>query len=726
MTLLYTNGQAPVEARIDDLLARMTLEEKVGQMIQLAAVDDEYESYIERYHLGSYLHSLGDDVTRLQALNRQKSRLNIPLIFGIDAIHGHCFEDGSTVFPVQLAMACTWNTELVRQMGEITANEARAGNLHWTFSPVLCMGRDPRWGRTSETFGEDTLLVTEMAAALTEGYQSAEFPLAACAKHYAAYGEADGGRDSADAHVSERRMREVFLPAFERQARSGCKTFMAGYQALNGVPCSANTWLMNTVLREEWHYQGVVVTDWNNCGQMLTLQNAASSMKEAVELCLQASNDIFMSTPDVFTYTLELVREGKVTEARIDESVRRILKLKFDLGLFEDTKSPDRNSVLLDSQRWQTALQASQQSLTLVKNNGALPFDREAKKILLVGDNADNLLNQLGDWSFIPGAAAYEDKTIHRAETITLKAALQEMCEKTGLELQYLGADICGPHCETTQHSAIEQALQHCEQIIFCAGDALNQNGEFHDRADLNLPGNQSAVFKLLQQSGKPMVSILLASKPHCIEAVMEHSDAVIVAFNPGAKGGLALAQLLFGEINPSGRLPISFPRHIGQLPVYYNQAPGWHAPLSPHYSGGAEYIDIQHSPLLAFGEGMSYSKIVYGEAQLSNSSLQDGESVELSLRISNESSRAAVELVQLYCSLRIPGVTSPQKRLLKYQRASIAPHSSADVSFTLVPKDFEILDINLQKTIYAGSLVLMLGKSSRDQELQPIDLMLA
>jgi len=296
----YKNPELGVNERVADLLERMSIEEKLGQMLMLAAIDENAESYIPRYKLGSYLHALGDKISRLQAHNNANSRLGIPMLFAIDAIHGHCFEDGGTVFPSQLAMACTWDTQGLEAVARQTVQEARASGLHWTFSPVLCLARDPRWGRVGETFGEDPLLTGVLAAAFTEGYQGGENKIAACAKHFVAYGETDGGRDSADADVSERRLRTTFLPPFKKQVDHGCMTFMASYQALNGVPCSANTWLMNTVLREEWAYEGVVVTDWNNLGQMLTLQHCVEDMKQAVLLGLSASNDIFMSTPEFF------------------------------------------------------------------------------------------------------------------------------------------------------------------------------------------------------------------------------------------------------------------------------------------------------------------------------------------------------------------------------------------------------------------------------------------
>ena len=710
--------------RVNTLLQQMSLEEKLGQMLQLPALGEDYDSYIERYHLGSYLHAVGEEVMRLQSLNREKSRLKIPLIFGIDAIHGHCLEDKTTVFPVQLALACSWHSELLTQIGKITANEARASHLHWTFSPVLCMGRDPRWGRTSETFGEDTLLVATLANALCEGYQTAEYPLAACAKHYAAYGDASGGRDSADADVSERLMRNILLPPFEHLARNGCKTFMTAYQALNGIPCSANTWLMNDVLREEWGYQGVVVTDWNNCGQMLTLQNAAENMKEAVYQCLQASNDIFMTTPEFFELAKALVEEKRIPEKRIDESVARILHLKFELGLFDNPESsaPSREQVLTNPQRWQVCLQAARESLTLVKNNGILPLDTAAKKILLVGENAECLRNQLGDWSFIPGPQAYEDLQMHRADTVTLHQALSSLCKETAIQLEFAGADCVGPECQQHLFDDLQQRAANADLVIFCAGDALKQYGEYHDRADLQLSGNQNAAFEALLNTNTPIVSILLASKPHCINALLTHSQAVLIAFNPGALGGTAIAECLFGQINPSGRLPISFPRHEGQLPVYYNQAPGWHADLSPHYGGGNHYIDLPETPLLAFGEGQSYSEIIYGQASLNKQHATLNDTLEITLPIRNHSERAATEIVQVYKRVCIPGVTSPQKQLHYFQRVQLAARQSLELTLKLPVKDFKVWDKQLDNVRYRGKLSLMVGKSSKSNDLQILD----
>ena len=714
MTAIYQDPSQPIAARVSDLIAQMTLAEKVGQMIQLPALGDDYESYIERYHIGSYLHCMGEKAVRLQALNNEKSRLKIPLIYGIDAIHGHCFEDEMTVFPVQLAQACSWHPPLAKAIGEITAREARSGGLHWTFSPVLCMGRDPRWGRTSETFGEDTLLVSDFAAATTEGYQNGEWPMAACAKHYAVYGEARGGRDSTDVHTSEREMRNIFLPSFERQARMGCKTFMVGYQSINGIPCSANTWLMNDVLRDEWGFEGVAVTDWNNVGQMLTLQKAAPNLKEALAQCLEASNDIFMMTPEVFEHMQELVAEGRVSEARIDESVTRILRLKFELGLFDNYEIPDRAQLLQDDTRWQLAEEAAEQTLTLVRNNGVLPLNaKEPAKILLVGDNASSVFNTLGDWSFVPGGPTGPQDIKHTKATITLVKALENYAGN--FTLNYAASDDCSPVKNQVPSNALREQANNADIIIACLGDDLKQHGEYHDRADLNLTGNQQQAFDILAASGKPVISVLLASKPHTINSVIEQSAAVLIAFHPGAKAGSAITRCLFGDINPAGRLPITFPRHVGQLPAYYNQAPGWHSVISPFYDKKERYIDLPETPLLAFGEGMSFSNIEYGKGECTE---QNG-TVSIRVNVKNTSDRDAIEVVQLYARLCIAGVTSPNKQLLQYQRVSIAANSSVTVEFTIEQSSLMVWDKQLQKEAYTGEAVFMVGKSSLDADLE-------
>lgn len=716
----YKNPELGVNERVADLLERMSIEEKLGQMLMLAAIDENAESYIPRYKLGSYLHALGDKISRLQAHNNANSRLGIPMLFAIDAIHGHCFEDGGTVFPSQLAMACTWDTQGLEAVARQTVQEARASGLHWTFSPVLCLARDPRWGRVGETFGEDPLLTGVLAAAFTEGYQGGENKIAACAKHFVAYGETDGGRDSADADVSERRLRTTFLPPFKKQVDHGCMTFMASYQALNGVPCSANTWLMNTVLREEWAYEGVVVTDWNNLGQMLTLQHCVEDMKQAVLLGLSASNDIFMSTPEFFDCALELIQEGKVAESRIDESVKRILALKFKLGLFDAASdSQSRQQVLENQARWKLAQEVAEASLVLLKNEAnTLPLSPKIGKIVLVGDSADDLLAHLGDWSFIPGLTAFQDSVTHRKSSTLFHDSLKLFCKTNNIDFEFVQG------CSPTQSPSLAVDIpKDADVIIFCGGDTLAQHGEFHDRSSLELTGNQLQVMESLANHSATVVSVLLMSKPLLIEKVLDTSDAVLLSFCSGAKTGSAVTNTLFGKHNPCGKLPISFPRNEGQLPVYYYQAPGWHSRLSPHYHCEDAYIDVTGEPLLAFGEGQSFSDIEYGDVSSSQDALSEGGSVKLHCVLKNKSAIHGYEIVQLYIRQCVPGVTSPVKKLIDFQRVSMPADAAVEVVFEVVAEQLDVLDIHLKPTQPKGRVVFMLGSSSRDQDLNLIEL---
>lgn len=455
-------------------------------------------------------------------------------------------------------------------------------------------------------------------------------------------------------------------------------------------------------------------------------------MKEAIALCLEASNDIFMTTFEFFRCALELVEEGRVSEERINQSVRRILKLKFELGLFDEPVRPSRERVLSDTRRWDVALQAARESLVLVKNTGVLPLENK-KNILLVGDNADDLLAQLGDWSFGSGQAAFTDETIHRQDSVTVYAALDEYCSDNNIELNYVRG--CNPLGKATSNGGtapnrneLLTLAKNADVIIYCAGDTFVQHGEYHDRADLSLPGNQPEVFTWLKETGVPIVSVMLMSKPHIIGDVLENSQGVIIAFNPGAKGGSAITQCLFGKINPSGKLPISFPRHEGQLPVYYNQAPGWHASFSQHYDRSERYIDLPGSPLLAFGEGLSYSELVYGEVLTNKKELAIGElendtTIGISIDILNKSERIAVEVVQLYLQQIIPGVTSPTRQLKQFKRVIVPAKARVVVDFQLGREDLLVLDRELKKVLVPGLLKVKVGKSSRDEDLQTVEI---
>ncbi|KUO70524.1 MAG: glycosyl hydrolase [Clostridia bacterium BRH_c25] len=711
----YTSGQ-----RTKDLLSRMTLEEKIGQMCQVDGRTDP-EMWISERHIGSFLHVTGDDPVHLQKLAAQ-TRLGIPIIFGIDAIHGHAFHSGATVFPSQLAMASSWNPELLEEVARITAKEVILTGLHWTFSPVLCLGRDARWGRIDETFGEDPYLTGVLASAMIHGYQGSNlknpYSILACAKHYAAYGETLGGRDSAEAEVSLRKLRSIFLPPFKAAAEAGCATFMAGYNAVDGIPCSANEWLLKKVLKEEWGFSGLVVTDWNNVGRLHETQKVAPDIEKACEIAVLAGNDMIMSTPEFYASAVELVKKGVIKEEYIDEACRRILELKFRLGLFDDKRFPDttkaREIIGCDKHK-EIARQTALDSIVLLKNkNNALPFSQDIKKIALIGPNCDDVQSQLGDWSF--GA-----RDLSRAEvpmlsyhpqydTSPIVTVLEGLKKRAGTTMEVLYEKGCNMHSEDScnMKKAIELATES-DIIVAVVGDDITLNGETRDRAELDLTGGQQLLLEALKETGKPLVVVLINGKPLTIPWIKENADAILEAWNPGMEGGNAVASILFGDYNPCGKLTISFPRHTGQLPVYYNQLPGWH---------GDSYVEMTSEPLFAFGFGLSYNYYEYSDLKLSSSGLSARDELTVSVEVHNSGRYEGTEIVQLYVNDIYSSITTPSKELKGFSSVTLKPGERKVVEITIPVSSLSLVDRNAGTIVEPGEFEVMAGSSSRDEDL--------
>ncbi|WP_406609711.1 glycoside hydrolase family 3 N-terminal domain-containing protein [Agarivorans sp. JK6] len=739
MSQPYTNPSLSVAERVENLLSLMSVEEKVGQMLQLPANMPENLDKLESWNVGSYLHCTGTMVEELQQ-RAAKTRLGIPLIFGIDAIHGHCFENNGTVFPTQLALSCAWSKQLSQSMARVTAIETRACGLHWTFSPVLCVGRDSRWGRINETFGEDPWLIGELAAAAVYGYQgdnlASHDTILACAKHYVAYGEATGGRDAYEAEVSPRKLLSLFLPPFEKAVKeANVATLMVGYQAIDGVPCSANSWLLREVPKNQWGMDGFIVTDWDNIGSLHDKQRVAEDLRHAAKIAVESGNDMIMTTPSFYQHTIDLVKDGELDIALIDDAVSRILKYKFELGLFEDFRYTDlskKEQVLGNADHWQAALEASRQSLTLLQNNGILPLSDASKpKILLCGANADDVVAQLGDWSFGSMQAGAADDSYHQKDAITLRQGLQAAADAGRCELSYVrGA--APAEAEFEEISSAVNAANNSDIIVACVGDTLSQHGEFHDRADLDLSGQQQAMLEALKATGKPLIVVFMASKPLTIGWVKQHADAIVCAFNPGAKGGQALSELLFGELNPSGKLTISFPQHVGQSPVYYNKYEGWHARLSERTDKQERYIDMPLLPLFSFGEGISYSEFSYSDLAVStpclaaNKDLSQGEALKVSVNISNISQRSGVEIAQLYIHDCAASVTVPVLQLRGFERVELAPGETQRVEFSVPFADLALINAQLQKVVEPGAFKVFVGPSSKAEDLLSADFKVA
>ncbi|MGY5450920.1 glycoside hydrolase family 3 N-terminal domain-containing protein [Agarivorans sp. MS3-6] len=735
MSQPYTNPSLSTAERVKNLLSLMTVEEKVGQMLQLPANMPGNMDKLEAWNVGSYLHCTGNMATDLQR-RAAKSRLGIPLIFGIDAIHGHCFENSGTVFPTQLALSCAWSKPLAESMAHITAIETRACGLHWTFSPVLCVGRDSRWGRINETFGEDPWLIGELAVATIHGYQgdtlASNQTILACAKHYVAYGESSGGRDSYEADVSPRKLMSIFLPPFEKAVKQGkVATLMAGYQAIDGVPCSASSWLMREIPKQQWGMEGFIVTDWNNIGSLYKTQKVANDYRHASKIAVEAGNDMIMNTPEFYESTVDLVHKGELDIALIDDAVARMLTSKFDLGLFDDFRYTDlsqKDTILGKAEHWEASLEASRQSLTLLTNNGILPLVEANKpKILLCGANGDDSIAQLGDWSFGSIQADAADDNYHRDDTVTMRLGLQAAADAGRCELNYVRA-AAPAEADFEEIAQAVAAANNSDIVIACVGDTLSQHGEFHDRANLDLSGQQQAMLEALKATGKPLIVIYIASKPLTISWVKQHADALVCAFNPGAKGGTALTELLFGDLNPSGKLTISFPEHVGQMPVFYNKYEGWHAYLSKRTDHQERYIDMPSLPLFCFGEGQTYTQFEYSELTVetpvleANDDLDNGPSLEVSVTLTNTGERSGTEIAQLYIHDCVASVTVPVMQLRGYNKVALAAGESRKLSFSVPYQDLSLINAQLQKVVEPGEFKVLVGASSKAEDLLSAD----
>ena len=760
----YKNPELTTEERISDLLSRMTLEEKVGQMMQLDARGANLEDLIAGRHVGSILHTSPDDLFKACEIVQSKTRLGIPLLIGDDCIHGYSFWPGATIFPEQLGMAATWDPDMLRAIGRATAEEVSATGVHWTFSPVLCIARDTRWGRVGETFGEDPYLIGELASNIIKGYQggaTADEPLAtnailACAKHFAGYSQTEGGRDASEADLSRRKLESWFLPPFERVAKEGCATFMLGYEAIEGVPVTFDNWLLNDKLRGEWDYHGTLVTDWDNVGRSVWEQHVKPDYAHAAADAVKAGNDLIMTTPQFYEGALEAVRTGLLDEELIDDAVKRILALKFRLGLFENPRLPDReriNASIGSAEHEQLNLAATREAIVLLKNNGALPFDaHSAKRIAIIGPLADDAQAQLGNWAGNSGQVDWMPQGQPRSMITTVLDGFTRLappeCEvvySRGANIVDLRPDPEGeffpdgqPRPKIGVSAAIDQALiddavekaRRSDLVVAVVGDTIQMIGETRSTATLELQGGQNALLEALcgvsRETGKPLVVVLMSSKPMVLPACVIGTNGVIVdesaaagtsallwAPCPGMKGGQAIAEVILGLTNPSGRLPITFPRHAGQLPVYYNQIRGQH---------GNRYADLTQDPAFAFGEGLSYTTFEYGEPVIDNVP-QDGafgpcDTIHASIALTNTGSRPGSEVVQAYITDLVTSCTWADRELKAFQRVELQPGESTTVSFDIPVRDCSIVDAQAHRVVEPGEFELLIGHSSRRPDL--------
>lgn len=741
--LPYQNPDLPIPQRVDDLISRMSREQKVGQMLQLDAREGAKFPVLER-HAGSILHASPQTVHEAHELTAT-TELQIPLLVADDLIHGYSFWAGATIFPTQLGMSATWNPALVEQAARITAVEGATTGVHWTFSPVLDVTRDLRWGRVNETFGEDTYLIGELASAMVRGYQGggAADPTAliATAKHFAGYSETQGGRDASEADLSHRKLRSWFLPPYERVAKEGVGAFMLGYQTIDGVPITINDWLLTDVLRGEWNYGGTLVTDWDNVGRMVWEQKVQPDYKRAAAAAVLAGNDMVMTTPLFFEGALEALEEGLITDEDVEKAVRRILTLKFELGLFEDVRIPQANMgeehpLIGNAEHQSVNLQIARESVVLLQNDGTLPIsmDGPAKKVAVIGHLADDAQSQLGDWAGSSGQIDWMPDGHPRSTITTVLDGIREVTPDNweittvaGPSIPHLEPHPDGPThpdgqprwpivvIEAPDQASIDEAVAAAEDadyVVAVVGDRIELVGEGRSTATLELVGGQVELLNALAATGKPLIVVLMASKPLVLPQSALDAQALLWVANPGQQGGRAIAEIIAGITEPTGRLSVSFPRHVGQQPAYYNQIRGQH---------GDRYADLTQDPLFAFGEGRSYTTVVYGEGALEAEVRGMNDTVRATIPITNSGDRPTVEVVQGYVRDLVTSASWADKELKTFARVPLAPGETKAVEITVPVADCTIVNAAGARVVEPGDFQLLIGSSSKETDLQPL-----
>ena len=716
-------GDAATEKKVEALLSKMTLEEKIGQMNQISSYGniEDMSGLIKKGEVGSILNEM--DPVRINALQRvaiEESRLGIPLLIARDVIHGF-----KTIFPIPLGQAASFNPQVAKDGARVAAIEASSVGIRWTFAPMIDIARDPRWGRIAEGCGEDTYLTSVMGAAMVEGFQgdslNSPTSIAACPKHFVGYGAAEGGRDYNSTFIPERRLRNVYLPPFEAAAKAGAATFMTSFNDNDGVPSTGNAFILKDVLRDEWGFDGVVVTDWASASEMISHGFAADS-KEVALKSVNAGVDMEMVS---YTFVKELpalIKEGKVKESTIDEAVRNILRIKYRLGLI-DTPYVDeqQTSVMYAPSHLEAAKQAAVESAILLKNDKeVLPLQPSVKTVAVVGPMANAPYEQLGTWIFDG----------EKARTQTPLNAIKEM---VGDKVQVIYEPGLAYSREKNPASVAKAAATaaRADVILAFVGEESILSGEAHCLADLDLQGDQGALITALAKTGKPVVTIVMAGRPLTIGKEVEESTAVLYSFHPGTMGGPALADLLWGKAVPSGKAPVTFPRMVGQIPVYYaHNNTGRPATRNEvllndiaveagQTSLGCTsfYMDAGFDPLFPFGYGLSYTTFKYSNIKLASDVLKKDDVLTVTFDLENTGKYEGTEVAQLYIQDKIGSVTRPVKELKRFTRVTLKPGEKKSVSFELPVSELAFWNIDMAKVVEPGDFGLWVATDSQSGE---------
>jgi len=697
------------ESYVSSLLSQMTLREKIGQMSQFNNDNEKLTASIKMGDVGSVINEVNfETINELQRIASQESRLGIPLLVGRDVIHGF-----NTIFPIPLGQAASWSTEIVESCATIAAIEAANNGVNWTFAPMIDISRDPRWGRIAESLGEDPYLCSVLGSAMVKGFQgenlSDSTSIAACAKHFAGYGASESGRDYNTTNIPENELRNVYLPPFKALADAGVSTFMASFSDLNGVPVTGNSWLLNDILREEWQYTGFVVSDWESITQLITHGFCADTESAAFEAC-QAGVDMEMASNTYAKNLPSLIQNNKVNIEQIDIMVSRILTLKFDLGLFENPYTRATPAVeRLDSFHLDAAKQAATKSCVLLKNNiQTLPLSKtELTSLAVIGPLADDGYEQLGTWVF----------DAKPNQSITCLNAIKSHVGDS-VEVKFSkGLATSRSH---NQDGFIEatQLAHSADVAVLILGEEAILSGEAHCRSNIDLPGCQEQLINAIYETGTPIILVIMAGRPITLEKILPKVDAVLFAWHPGTMAGPAIADLLFGETSPSGKLPVTFPRSVGQIPLYYGQKNTGRPPCdatfvdindievrAPQTSLGmtSTHLDTHFSPLFPFGFGLSYTQFEYENINISRHVITMGEFVEITATISNVGYFDAEEIVQLYIRDLVGSVTRPIKELKGFQRIFLPAGQSKSVLFKIHTDELAFYDRQMKRTTEPG-----------------------
>ncbi|WP_353329783.1 glycoside hydrolase family 3 N-terminal domain-containing protein [Bacteroides sedimenti] len=718
------SGDKHIEYRVDSLLKLMTLDEKIGQMTQFSCnwgitgpvMADDFMPYLKQGLVGSVFNaSKVNGVRQLQKMAIESSRLHIPILFGLDVIHGY-----NTIFPIPLAEACSWNLNLMKQTAAIAAQEAASDGINWTFAPMVDIARDARWGRVMEGAGEDPYLGSLIAKARVEGFQGGKDwrslrnlnTVLACCKHFAAYGAAESGKDYNSAELSENTLRNFYLPPYEAAQKAGVATYMASFNEIGGVPSTASHFLMTDILRKEWGFKGFVVTDYTGINELVA-HGVAKDEKQAGELAVNAGIDMDMTGAVFIKYMKKSVAEGKVSIATIDNAVRHILEMKFILGLFDD---PFR---YLDEQRskdtqmrpafMETARQTSAQSIVLLKNDkDVFPIDKEkALTVALIGPFVKDRINLNGEWAGLGD----------RNKSVSLFDALLEKYK--GTAIKFIDAEGCNiTDTDQNKITAAVETASKADVVLAVMGEDYNWSGEAASRSNIQLPEAQIEVLKALKKTGKPIGLIVMSGRPLDLSWEDQNMDAIMEAWFLGTQSGNGLADVISGDYNPSGRLVMSFPRSVGQLPIYYNHK-NTGRPLSsqhPDEDYKSKYIDSPNSPLYPFGFGLSYTTFHIDNVKLNKPVITMNDKLVVTADVQNTGKRDGESVVQLYVRDLVGSVTRPVKELKGFVKVALKAGEKKQVSFTITTDDLAFYGLDMKKKAEPGDFKLWIGQSSADE----------